>query len=280
MTCHVCRGSDVALFCTKNGHDVFRCQVCGLLFVHPLPNSTADIYTGDYFEGATKGFGYVHYDEDKEPMIPAFRLYLQRIRKVLGGEGALLDVGAATGFFVRLANNEGFSARGIEISDHAASVARAKGLDVRTGTLADIEGTFDCITMLDVIEHVPDPRKEFEKAAALLTSGGVLVINTPDAGSLFARMMGRYWHLIVPPEHLYYFNRSNMRRLLEETGFGVVEVSTIGKSFTLSYILKTLYRWTHVRLFDRLALLFSHRAARFAIPINLHDNMFILARKI
>lgn len=279
MTCTVCGESETTLFTVKNGHSIFCCKHCGLLFVHPTPRS-ADIYSADYFTGATSGFGYVNYDEDKEPMVPAFKKYLRLITDALQKKGKLLDVGAATGFFVNLARRAGFDASGVEISDHGASVGRKNGLAIATGTLESVTGTFDCITMLDLIEHVPDPREELRLARARLAQGGVLVINTPDAGSLFARAMGKRWHLIVPPEHLYYFNRSNLTRLLKEEGFETELVTTIGKSFTFKYIFKMLHKWTKLWLFDALARGASHqRVARLAIPINLYDNMFILARK-
>lgn len=250
------------------------------MFVDPLPSSTSDVYDASYFSGAEGGYGYVNYEEDKEPMIPVFQKYLARIERAAGKKGTLLDVGAATGFFVRLAHQEGFSAQGIEISEHAAALGRKNGLHVETGTLSNVTGVFDVITMLDVIEHVPDPRAEINRAYALLNSGGILILNTPDAGSLFARVLGKRWHLIVPPEHLYYFNRRNLSRLLEEEGFEVEQVTTIGKSFTLKYIFKTLYKWTKLRLFDVYARWFGYGAlSRLAIPLNLHDNMFILARR-
>jgi 2-polyprenyl-3-methyl-5-hydroxy-6-metoxy-1,4-benzoquinol methylase len=280
MTCHVCASGDTALFCKKNNFDIFRCHECGLLFVYPLPVSTTEIYAKDYFEGAHDGFGYVDYDADKEPMIPTFEKYLRLIRDKVGGGGTLLDVGAATGFFVGMAKRAGFTSRGVELSAHAAERARQKGLDVQTGTLADVSGTFDCITMLDVIEHVPDPRAELARAASLLKVGGLLIINTPDVGSLFARLLGKRWHLIVPPEHLYYFSRATMRRLLSEVGFEVEMETTIGKSFTPQYILKTLYKWTKLKVFEWLANDVQHSfISRLSIPINLHDNMFVIARK-
>ena len=280
--CHVCGGADSRFFSEKNECVLYRCRPCGLMFVDPLPVSTREIYAQDYFSGATGGFGYVNYDEDKEPMVPAFLKYLDLISLALGGnKGRLLDVGAATGFFVRLAQTAGFSAEGIEISDHAASLGRKKGLNIQAGTLADVGGIFDCITMLDLIEHVPNPRAEIVYAAKLLRRGGVLVINTPDAGSMFARVMGKKWHLICPPEHLYYFNRLNMKRLLEEAGFAVVFETTIGKSFTIKYIFKTLHSWTKFKLFSMLMAFFSRKSlAQIAIPINLRDNMFLIARKV
>jgi SAM-dependent methyltransferase len=281
MNCHICGGYVTDFFTSKNSHDIFRCKHCDLLFVHPIPVSTSEIYEEDYFSGASHGHGYVDYDTDKGPMIPVFKKYLLRIEESLGRKGKLLDVGAATGFFVNLARDAKFDAHGIEISDHAAAIGRSKGLDIQTGTLADISDTFDCITMLDVIEHVPNPRAEIERAFKLLNPGGILIINTPDAGSLFARSMGKRWHLIVPPEHLFYFSRRNLRSLLEQVGFNVLWVGAVGKSFTLPYIFKTLYSWQKLYL-----LLWLWRASgmsfvkHISLPINLRDNLFLIARKV
>lgn len=275
--CHVCERV-APHFGQKGDHVLHRCSSCGLLFVSPVPASTQDIYGRDYFEGATGGFGYVDYDGDKEPMIPAFEQYLGLIEAALGGKGSLLDVGAATGFFVELAQNAGFTAAGVELSDHAAARGRARGLDIRTGTLADVSGIHDAISMLDVIEHVSNPRADIRRAASLLRDDGVLAINTPDAGSLLARLMGVRWHLVVPPEHLYYFTRAGLRRLLEQEGFEIVLDTTIGKSFTPAYILKTLQRWTRFKPFNWAASLTNDWPV--SVPINLRDNMFVLARKV
>ncbi|MDO8522613.1 MAG: class I SAM-dependent methyltransferase [bacterium] len=280
-TCIVCNSLDSVPFSKKNGHDIVRCTACGLLFVYPIHASSSDIYNRDYFEGASKGFGYVNYDEDKEPMKPVFLKYLNIIDAELGGKrGKLLDVGAATGYFVRLARDAGYDAEGVDISEHAAMLGRAKGLRVHTGTIEDASGIYDCITMLDLIEHVPDPRAVIKKAASLLRRRGVLIINAPDAGSLLARILGRYWHLISPPEHLYYFNRSNMRRLLDEEGFDVARMTTIGKWFTIKYIFKVLGRSTHIGLFQKISSFFSNKSlTRLSLPVNLRDNMFVVARR-
>lgn len=280
MNCHVCRSEKIVPWGSKNGYALWRCNDCDLRFVAPMPISTSEVYGEDYFEGAKEGFGYVNYEEDKEPMIPAFNTYLERIRAETGKAGKLLDVGAATGFFVGIATKKGFNASGIELSAHAAEKGRQLGRNIRTGTLANEAGNYDIVTMLDLIEHLTDPRADLFKAAALLPVGGVLVINTPDAGSLFSGMLGLRWHLVCPPEHLYYFNRRNLARLLTECGFEIRTVTTIGKSFTLKYVFKTLYKWTKLSVFDALAGFLSRpRLSHISIPINLYDNMFVLARK-
>ncbi len=283
MTCLLCNSTQVEEFLTKNRCTIYTCTECRLRFVYPIPD-TETVYGKDYFTGAEEGFGYVDYDKDKEPMIPAFGEYLIRARKFMPEADRLLDVGAATGFFVRFANEQGFKASGVELSKYAAEEGAAKGLDMTTGTIHELlperEGMYDVITMLDVIEHVPDPSSDIRAAGSLLVPGGLLMINTPDTGSLYAKVMRKRWHLLTPPEHLVYFNRKNLSTLLTREGFETVWVGTIGKRFTLSYIFRTLYGWQGIRLWHTLARITERGLfARIALPINLGDNLFLIARK-
>jgi 2-polyprenyl-3-methyl-5-hydroxy-6-metoxy-1,4-benzoquinol methylase len=156
-----------------------------------MPTALEDLYAENYFAGADEGFGYVDYDADKEPMVGAFKKYLQHVRKLSPQAKSLLDVGAATGFFLDIARTDGFTVAGVEISEFAAQKGRDKGIEMTTGTLDQVSGTYDVISMLDLIEHVTDPRAELKKAHALLAEHGLLVINTPDAGSPYAPSVTR-----------------------------------------------------------------------------------------
>jgi 2-polyprenyl-3-methyl-5-hydroxy-6-metoxy-1,4-benzoquinol methylase len=267
----------------KSGYSIYRCGTCDLRFVYPLPNSLENIYGEDYFAGAEDGFGYVDYDADKQPMVGAFKKYLQLIRRLRPGSKTLFDVGAATGFFLDVARQDGFDVSGVEISEYAAQKAREKGISVETGLLdtVDSSNAYDVITMLDLIEHVTDPLEILKKAHALLAPNGLIVINTPDAGSLYASMMGCRWHLIVPPEHLYYFNRKNIARILEQAGFRTRLITTIGKNFSVPYVLRTLHGWLGWNVFGSLADWSGHSFLKhISLPINLGDNMFVIAEKI
>lgn len=281
--CPACGGGDFQFFAKKNSHDLFRCRECGVLFVHPIPKNLSDIYVEDYFAGAKKGSGYVDYDRDKLAMTETFETYLDEIARLRPKHGRLLDVGAATGTFVEAANRRGWDSSGIEISDYAAQKGREKGLDIRTGVLENSgfkEETFDAITMWDVVEHLPDPSHTVTSACALLKPNGVLALNTPNAGSLFARMLGTHWHLIVPPEHLVYFNTANLSELLVGAGFEIEKTACLGKKFTLQYIFKTLAEWQKFFLWRWIAEKLHGRAiGRIALSINLHDNLFLIAKK-
>ncbi len=284
LTCPSCGQREHSFFTEKDGFCIYRCGGCDMLQVHPLPPSTSQIYGMDYFSGAESGHGYVDYDADKEPMRNVFEKYLKKLEKISGKKGRLLDVGAASGFFMIIARDKGFAVKGVELSAFATSLARKKGLDVFPGSLEQAsfpKRSFDVVTLCDVLEHFPDPNSEIQRTSELLVPGGLLLINTPDAGSWYARMLRQNWHLIVPPEHLYYFNRKSVRLLLEKHGFSVIEMTTIGKSFTLEYVALTLSKRYGVSFLRRIVSFLSRypRLGHVSLPINLRDNMFVIARK-
>jgi 2-polyprenyl-3-methyl-5-hydroxy-6-metoxy-1,4-benzoquinol methylase len=279
--CPLC-STRAGYFCEKNGHTLYKCPSCKLLFVYPIPPS-ASVYDETYFSGADNGFGYVDYDVDKEPMIPVFEKYMDTVAKLGLKSGKLLDVGAATGFFMDIAKKRGFAVKGVELSDYAAAIGRKKGLDILT---QDLEGarlpaeSFDIITLFDVLEHVPDPKKFLLEVKRLLKKGGLIVVNTPNGDSIPARILGTRWHLIVPPEHLHYFSPKNLGTFMKKNGFSIPVNTSIGKRFTLKYIFKTLYRWQKLRIWAAIERFFHQGArSRWYIPLNTHDNLFMIFRK-
>ncbi len=277
INCWLC-GSEAHFFCNKNGYDLYKCGNCKLIFIYPPLKNPPDVYSKAYFSGAEAGFGYVDYDADKEPMVSTFNRYLDIISNLGFKKGKLLDIGAATGFFMGLTKARGFEVTGVELSNFATEMARNKGLNVVAGKLEDgkfPEGYFDVITMLDVVEHLTSPEEDLLEVKRILKKGGLLVINTPDASSLWARVLGKYWQLIIPPEHVNYFSPNNLSQYLKGLGFKVKVNTKIGKSFTLQYILKMLYKWQKMRIFlINLGLL-----SKISIPINLRDNFFMILEK-
>lgn len=275
--------SDSIVFTVKNNHTIHRCQNCQLMFVFPLPHSSSDIYSADYFQGASQGFGYTDYDHDKEPMRATFVNYLEYIEKNKPSPGRMLDVGAATGFFLSIAKERGWDVAGIELSEFAAEQGRKKGMDIRTGTLASVDfapNSFDVITLWDVIEHVSNPEEELAVVWSLLKPGGVVAINTPDAQSLLARVLGKHWHALVPPEHLYYFSAKNLGTLLGNKKFKVIGNTKFTKKFTISYIYKTLITWKPWFAWSKLGyFLEKPLIKKMALPLYLGDNFFVVAKK-
>jgi hypothetical protein len=89
------------------------------------------------------------------------------------------------------------------------------------------------------------------------------------------------WPLIIPPEHIFYFNKEGIRRILKRSGFEVIEFRKIGKKFTLEYIFHTLSRWLKWPIFSKpLEFFRKNKLGKISIPIKLRDCVFVIARKI
>lgn len=285
MNCVICKSNNIRFYLKKNGCFLYKCADCALIFVSPLPREDGAIYDEKYFCGTDKQFGYIDYDKDKESMKSVFLKYLKIIagnfERVQGKK--LLDIGAATGFFVRLARDFGFDAEGIEISKWAAEEGKKKGLKIQHGTIDTmqfLENSFDVITLFDVLEHISDPDCFLEKIFFILKQDGVLIINTPDAKTVWARILGKRWQALVPPEHLFLYNKNNIQKLLNKHNFKIIKIKTIGKSFTLSYIFHILNNSFKFSLFQKLSIFFNRNFFnKITVPLNTRDNMFIAARK-
>jgi 2-polyprenyl-3-methyl-5-hydroxy-6-metoxy-1,4-benzoquinol methylase len=94
----------------------------------------------------------------------------------------LLDVGAGQGALIEEAEALGYDTLGIDRCEPLARRARARGLRVECTSAKDLDGAarFDVVTMMDVIEHVPDPRRLLADARRLLRPLGRLVVYTPN----------------------------------------------------------------------------------------------------
>jgi len=281
ITCSICASTNVRKFCVKRGYTIYRCMDCSLAFVWPIPQDAAVLYSEAYFQGKGNDHGYLNYDRDKEPMRKVFLHYLSVLGKATSGR-RLFDVGAATGYFLDIARHTGWTTYGSDISPFAAREARARGHRMTGGNLREAAESdfFDVVTMWDVLEHVPNPRATLAEVHRLLRIGGVVAINTVDMSSLWARLLGRRWNMLIPPEPLFYFSTANLSLLLTQTGFQVMEKRKIGKKFSLAYVCKTLYNWQKIPLWETLAGLVARKPfSRLTLPINVRDNVFVLAKK-
>lgn len=85
---------------------------------------------------------------------------------------------------------------------------------------------FDAAVLGDVLGHIPDPAAALDRVRELLAPRGALALTLPDAGSAFARLMGRRWWSLIPA-HRHYFNRRSIEILLARHDFEVLELARL-----------------------------------------------------
>jgi 2-polyprenyl-6-hydroxyphenyl methylase / 3-demethylubiquinone-9 3-methyltransferase len=109
----------------------------------------------------------------------------ERVRRPLEGKTAL-DVGCGAGLLAEPLARLGADVTGVDASAELIAVAReharavAVEVDYRAADVLDIEGRFDLVTCMEVIEHVAEPSAFVGALAKLLASGGLLILSTPN----------------------------------------------------------------------------------------------------
>ncbi len=172
-----------------------------------------------------------------------------------------------------------FDVTGIEIAEDAAAHGRALGPERhhrrrRREHAVAASAPFDVIVLLDVIEHLPDPRGTLALCERHLNPGGIIVIATGDFGSLPARLAGARWRLMTPPQHLWFFTRASMRGMAKSLGLRLERFEHPWKIVPLSLIVFQLKRMLGLAADAR-----QPRPARIGLPVNLFDAMRVVLRK-
>ncbi len=285
LECPLCDEPGCSLYHTKNDKKIYKCKFCKSLFVWPIPDNLGSFYSEDYFHKKenSASHGYTSYDNDKEPMKSVFIKELKRYDDLVSGRN-IFDVGAATGYFLDIAKKNGWKTHGSEISRFACDESSSRGHNMHCDSLLvynlDSHNLFSVVTMWDVFEHVEDPIGYLEKAYSMLESGGILAINTIDSQSFWARIWGKKWNMIIPPEHIFYYSQKSLNIMLEKIGFEIIFNKRLTKKFSLTYIFNTLYMWQGSKVWHAISIFFNKSFWRkIKLPINVRDNIYIIAKK-
>ncbi|MBI5510240.1 MAG: class I SAM-dependent methyltransferase [Deltaproteobacteria bacterium] len=206
------------------GYPIWCCSSCGVGFVwpQPPPHVLSAYYGVRYWQ---KYLGDSRPLEQREAIRSHILLrQAQLVRRLVADprRDRILDVGTGDGSMLALYRDVGLREPvGLEIDQQLAlKVSQRVGCRVvSVQSFSDFrEGPWDVISMWALIEHVTDPVAFLRHARSLLTPGGALVVMTGDNSSFHARLQGRFDMWVYPPEHLFYFDRPSLGRLLTRTG--------------------------------------------------------------
>jgi len=196
------------------------------MFMNPRLHDSAarGLYGEEYYSGKAE---YSYYDEREAEKHSryAWDSRIRVIRRYVSG-GNILDVGSSFGGFLKSASPY-FAPHGIEVSSYAGGYSKsAIGGTVHIGTLHDHpfqEGQFSVITMIELLEHLPDPVFALQECCRLLRKGGLLLIQTANMAGLQAKIRGKNYAYFMPG-HQSYFTKQNLPMALRVCGFRNIKV--------------------------------------------------------
>jgi len=207
--------------------DLVRCLGCGLVFVHPClaPDEILRQYTDERLQREYLEQRYLPREE-------SMRRFAEMLLSEAPAGTRLLDVGAGPGLLVSAARKRGWDAVGLDPSGPSVRFARERlkaPMVESTVESADFDpARFDGISMVEVLEHLTDPRGAVSKAHRWLSPSGFLLVTTPNWDNPVRWVQGSDWEAIIPSGHLYYFTRRTLGRLLKLCGFSVERIRTHG----------------------------------------------------
>ena len=209
----------------------------------PSKEELAAYYSRQYFQQAKGSYELVYGAKERAWIEAKSRLRVAVVEDHLGGGStidnprSILDVGCGEGFGLDAFQRAGWRIRGL---DHSVAGVRAQNPHVEPFLLAGDVGDqmaaelasgsrYDCITLINVLEHVLDPVGLLASAHDLLQPHGVFVVTVPNDFSelqALARAEGfagrDYW--VAPPDHLQYFDRRSLGRIAEATDWAVADL--------------------------------------------------------
>jgi SAM-dependent methyltransferase len=208
---------------------------------------------------------------------------------VPASEATVLDAGCATGDFLAIAKKK-YQVHGFDLSEFAVSEARRTNPDI-AGRISvrnigkprhNNMSKFNAICLWDVIEHLWNPVEVCQNLALLLKPGGYFFISTPDIGSFMARILGRHWAFMTPPEHMGFFSTNSFSYLFGKAlPFRIEYSKSFGKWTNLGFMIYKLRRIFPSMIPESLVkLLQQGRAGMLPIYAPTKDIRYLVAQKI
>jgi len=242
QVCPYCKSPKVLYSFCIEGNEIRRCNTCDLIYRDsPISKTRILSYYRKHY--------YQQWGQDqKGPYRDDIYLDILSHIEGLGKKGNLLDIGAGNGQFLALAQEHGWKIQGQEISSESCQVAMEKyGILLRNATLKEMkweQNHYDLITMVNVLDHLPDPWWVLENAFQALKKRGLIYVRIPNGHlhSILYRIVDaipiaflktKLSKLLVM--HLYHLTPQFITSLLRAKGFRSVIINNSKSSKVSTY---------------------------------------------
>ena len=261
----------------KLSQQLVKCFNCKLVYVNP--RISGDIINKSYSYNEDMKF----IDQNNE-RIKSFKINLNRIINAISFQNkkiSILDVGSGGGAFIQSIDSSFIDCDGIEPNKWLVNQAKKYygNFNLYPTTLANFINNkkYELITYWDVFEHLTDINKEMLYIKKFLKKDSYLILNIPDHGSIFRKLLGFNWPFFLDV-HLYYFDKNTLSLFMKNNQFELIQIIKHVQILKLKYILERA-----INIFPILKILNIFMKAcnleNLKIKYNIGQNLYIFKKQ-
>ena len=199
-----------------------KCKNCEFQYLNPRINSKI------IFDSYKLNSDEIHVGQDKN-RIKTFKKSIKKIINNLKIDKLhlykFLDIGSASGAFLKTIKDFGFSEEGYEPSKWMVEYGKKNyNVNIKQGSIKNVNDTnkYDFISFWDVLEHVTNLNETLTKVQKISKKNTILIINVPNVDSVACKLTGLKWPFYLNV-HLYYFSNSSIKKILKKYNFELVK---------------------------------------------------------
>jgi SAM-dependent methyltransferase len=218
-------------YCTTDHvYTYLQCEDCQTVFlVSPPVDQLALIYPPSYYSYQADADGHSLLQGLKS--ILDGRMFKHLLSQIPGEKLSVLEVGGGSGWLltqIRKLSTRVTETHVVDIDAGAQAAAERAGHSFHRARVEEFAAShsFDLILMLNLIEHVADPRHVLQAMERVLSPNGLILIKTPNTATWDRRLFQhRNWGGFHCPRHFVLFTKANFINLAEQCGLDCVEAT-------------------------------------------------------
>ena len=273
ISCCICHNeSKLVKVVYAEGHSLSlsKCKTCGLIFFSKRLSHKyiQSLYKDDKFNQSDANTAYA--SDDTQDFAERIKLTIPYLPVKI----QLLDIGCSTGNFMTTARTilRPEILNGIDLNEITNKQCREICLDV---TNKFPKQKYNFINMSDVIEHLPNPNSYMKRVSDITKKDGILMLTTPNIKNPINWIVN-----IKPLEHLWYFDKKTITKLLNKNRFAVINIQKWNRYHPLKHLINTssankIRPLIKFIIFCNVDWLFDWLILR-----HLYSDIFIIAKKV
>ncbi len=224
VSCYICNTQQAEMWAKENAYQMVRCANCGLVYLNPRPclsdiDESTRIGMHRVRTGMLNTLG--RYSSRK---VSQFTLKISELfphGELKSKPCRWLDIGAGYGEFIQSLTNLtalGSDLLGIEPCEVKVKKSKSLGIPVRNIGLADVQGKYTHISLINVFSHLPNPIEFLSEIKSHMEPGCQLILVTGNGADIPREEFPGSLYL---PDHLSFIGEGHLKAILDKAGFTI-----------------------------------------------------------